>query len=64
MQREDWHVLKATKPGVNLPALIKEFDIQELRTHLNKQREQADRMRGFRFKRIGPPSKGNGGQNR
>jgi len=64
MAREDWHVLKATKPGIDLPALIEKYDIQELSTYLNKQREQADRMRGYRFKRLGPASKRDGGLDR
>ena len=52
--REDWHVLKVTQPGINLRSLLKKYDIQDLRTYLNKQRTQADLLRGFKFNRVGP----------
>jgi predicted amidohydrolase len=58
MTREDWHVLRAVQPGVDLPVLIKTYDLQELRDYLNKQRRQADRLRGYPFNRVGPEPKG------
>jgi hypothetical protein len=56
MAREDYYILKATRPGVNLPELAKQYDLQDLRTYLRKQRRQADTLRGFQFKRLGPRS--------
>jgi len=52
--REDWHVLKVTQPGIDLRSLFKKYDIQDLRTYLNKQRAQANQLRGFKFNRVGP----------
>lgn len=57
MAREGWHVLRATKPGVDLTALIKQYDIQDLRSYLQVERKKADKMRGYQFKRIGPTQK-------
>ena len=28
LSREDWHVLRAAQPGVDLPALVKKYDLQ------------------------------------
>jgi predicted amidohydrolase len=46
LTREDWHVLRAVQPGVDLPALVKKYDLQGLRDYLNKQRRQAGELRG------------------
>jgi len=56
MPREEWYVLKATQPGVDVPALLKKYDMQDLRTYLRKQRQQGAKLRGFDFKRLGPPA--------
>jgi predicted amidohydrolase len=45
LRREDWHVLKAVQPGIDLPALARKYDLQDLRTYLNKQRAQRDGLR-------------------
>ncbi len=50
--REDWHVLRAAQPGIDLPALVKIYDLQELRDYLAKQRREADRLRGQTFKTV------------
>ena len=55
MAREDWHVLRATRADVDLPALIKKYDLRELRDYLRAQRSYWDAKRGFQFNRLGPP---------
>ena len=52
-QREDWYVLKAIEPGVDIPALMRRYDLQDLRTYLNKQRETSNEWRGHKFHRSG-----------
>lgn len=54
MAREDWHVLRASQPGIDLPALIKKYDLRELRDYINAERRYWDAKRGFQFKRLGP----------
>ena len=44
-EREDWHVLRAVEPGVDLPALLKKYDVQLLREYMNKQRQKTDALR-------------------
>jgi len=56
MPREEWYVLKATQPDVDVPALIRKYDMQTLQTFLRKQREQGATKRGFQFTRQGPPA--------
>jgi len=56
MPREEWYVLKATQPGVDVPALARKYDMQILQTYLRKQREQGAAKRGFAFTRQGPPA--------
>jgi len=48
--REDWHVLRAAEPGIDLPALVKKYDLQDLHDYLAKQRRESDRLRGRAFK--------------
>ena len=55
MPREEWYVLKATQTGVDVPALVRQYDLQDVQTYLRKQRQQAAAKRGFEFTRQGPP---------
>ncbi len=50
MHPEDWEVLKAVRPGVDVPALMEKYGIRDLRTYLRGQRQEADRIRGGSFK--------------
>ncbi len=50
LTREDWHVLRATLPGIDLPSLVKKYDLQELHDYLAKQRRTSDQLRGRTFK--------------
>jgi predicted amidohydrolase len=50
MPAEDWEVLKAVRPGVDVPALMEKYGIRDLRTYLRGQRQEADRIRSGPFK--------------
>jgi predicted amidohydrolase len=49
MEREQWFVLKARKPGVSARALAREYGLEELRDYLDRSRREIDRMRGYAF---------------
>lgn len=46
LQREQWYVLRAKRPGVSLRALAREYGMEELRDYLSRSRRQIDEMRG------------------
>lgn len=52
--REDWHVLRPTQPGVDISALAKKYGVPELRELINNQRRRADDVRGSQFKPTRP----------
>jgi len=58
LDREQWFVLRAKRPGVSARALAREYGLEELRDYVERSRREIDRMRGFSFV-AGP-----GGSNR
>ena len=46
LDREQWFVLQATKPGVSARALAKQYGLEELRDYLGRSRRQIDQRRG------------------
>jgi len=52
--REDWHVLRPTQPGVDVSALAKKYGVPELPEFINDQRRRADDVRGSHFKPARP----------
>jgi predicted amidohydrolase len=49
LDREQWFVLKARRPGVSARALAREYGLEELRDYLDRSRREIDRMRGYAF---------------
>jgi predicted amidohydrolase len=49
LDREQWFVITATKPGVSARALAKQYGMEELRDYLMRSRREIDKMRGWRF---------------
>ncbi|MHC4646138.1 MAG: hypothetical protein ACYTBJ_11590 [Planctomycetota bacterium] len=49
MPREEWFVLKATKPGVSAREPAKKYDIEELRDYKDRSRGYVDKKRGYKF---------------
>lgn len=49
MDREQWFVLKATKPDVSARALARQEGLEELRDYVNRSRREIDAMRGWPF---------------
>jgi predicted amidohydrolase len=49
LEREQWFVLEATRPGVSARALARQYGLEELRDYLDRSRREIDRMRGWRF---------------
>lgn len=49
MQREQWFVLRARRPGVSARALAREYGLEELRDYINRSRRDIDKMRGWAF---------------
>ncbi len=47
MPREEWFVLKATRPGVSAKALGREYGLEELRAYKDRSRVGIDAIRGF-----------------
>lgn len=50
MPREQWFVLRATKPGVSARKLAKDFGMEELVDYQNRSKKEIDKKRGFQFK--------------
>jgi predicted amidohydrolase len=46
LDREQWFVLQATKPGVSARALAKQYGLEELRDYLSRSRREIDQRRG------------------
>ena len=46
MDREQWFVLQAAKPGVSARALAKQYGLEELRDYLTRSRREIDQRRG------------------
>jgi len=49
LEREQWFVLRATRPGVSARGLAREYGLEELRDYINRSRADIDGMRGWRF---------------
>ena len=49
MEREQWFVLKAVKPGVSVRETAKKYGMEELRDYKERSRREIDKMRGWRF---------------
>lgn len=49
LDREQWFVLAATKPGVSARALAKQYGLEELRDYLSRSRREINRKRGWAF---------------
>ena len=45
MEREQWYVLKAKRPGVSARALAREYGLEELRDYLDRSRREIDARR-------------------
>jgi len=46
LDREQWFVLRAKRPGVSARALAHEYGLEELRDYLDRSRREIDTMRG------------------
>ena len=49
MDREQWFVLQAKRPGVSARDLAGEYGMEELRAYKNRSRREIDKMRGCRI---------------
>jgi predicted amidohydrolase len=49
MDREQWFILRAKKPGVSARALAKEFGLEELTDYQDRSRKEIDKKRGYNF---------------
>jgi len=49
MDREQWFVLQAKRPGVSARALARQYGLEELRDYVNRSRREIDKMRGRPF---------------
>lgn len=49
LQREQWIILRARRPGVSARALAREYGLEELRDYVNRSRREIDRLRGYEF---------------
>ena len=49
LEREQWFVLKAKRPGVSARDLARQYGLEELRHYLDSSRRQIDAMRGWPF---------------
>jgi hypothetical protein len=50
MDREQWFVLKAKRPGVSARELAKKYGMEELRDYIDRSRREIDRKRGWPFR--------------
>jgi hypothetical protein len=46
LDREQWFVLRAKRPGVSARVLAKQYGMEELRDYLDRSRREIDKMRG------------------
>jgi predicted amidohydrolase len=49
LQREQWFVLRARRPGVSARDLARQYGLEELRDYINRSRREIDQMRGWAF---------------
>ena len=49
LEREQWFVLKAKRPGVSARALARQYGLEELRDYKNRSRREIDKRRGWAF---------------
>ena len=49
LDREQWFVLKATRPGVSARGLARQYGMEELRDYIDRSRRQIDQKRGWEF---------------
>jgi predicted amidohydrolase len=49
LEREQWFVLRATRPGVSARALARQYGLEELRDYIERSRREIDAMRGWPF---------------
>jgi predicted amidohydrolase len=49
LEREQWFVLEARKPGVSARALARQYGLEELRDYLARSRREIDQRRGWKF---------------
>jgi predicted amidohydrolase len=49
MNREQWFVLKSSKPGISARELARSYGMEELRDYRNRSRFEIDKMRGCEF---------------
>ena len=47
LQREQWFVLKAVRPGVSARGLASAYGLEELRAYVRRSREAIDTLRGY-----------------
>jgi len=49
LDREQWFVLRAKRPGVSARELARQYGMEELRDYIDRSRRDIDNMRGFPF---------------
>jgi predicted amidohydrolase len=49
LDREQWFVLRARRPGVSARELAHQYGLEELRDYINRSRRDIDAMRGWSF---------------
>ena len=49
LEREQWFVLRATRPGVSARALARAYGLEELRDYIARSRRGIDALRGWAF---------------
>ena len=57
LEREQWYILRATRPGVSARALARAFGLEELRDYIARSREAINRRRTSvrRSEHLRPP---------
>jgi predicted amidohydrolase len=49
LEREQWFVLRAKRPGVSARTLAKDYGLEEVRQYIERSRLEIDKMRGWKF---------------
>jgi predicted amidohydrolase len=49
LDREQWFVLRARRPGVSARELARQYGLEELRDYISRSRREIDAMRGWAF---------------
>lgn len=49
LDREQWFVLRAKRPGISARKLAKQYGLEELRDYINRSRREIDKLRGWPF---------------